>query len=252
MAPRSLFPREHGAYFQLAIPLVAACLAQTPTLAALALAVAAVAAFLAYEPLAVLLGGRGPRVATAETPRARTRLLLLGSPATALGVVGLVLAPRPTLVIAAAVAVLGATLVALTARRREHSLVGELLAAVALTGASAIVLAADGASRDVVVHWWLAWAIGFALSVVAVRRILARHKHRRIVVDAALALGLAAATWLLVRVGYVTAAPLGAAAALLVALPVRATQLRISGVVIATVAALSGALALGVLSLPLP
>jgi hypothetical protein len=55
----SLLPREHGAYAQLAFPLVTGLGLATPSLPAVALALAAVAFFLANEPVAILLGTRG-------------------------------------------------------------------------------------------------------------------------------------------------------------------------------------------------
>jgi hypothetical protein len=58
MARRSLWPREHGAYAQLGAPLATAIAMQAPTIGALALASAACLAFLANEPLLVVLGHR--------------------------------------------------------------------------------------------------------------------------------------------------------------------------------------------------
>ena len=45
------WPREHGAYVQLLAPLLAALVAGRPTVAAGAWCVAAIAGFLAHEPL---------------------------------------------------------------------------------------------------------------------------------------------------------------------------------------------------------
>jgi peptidoglycan/LPS O-acetylase OafA/YrhL len=61
MSQRSLWPREHGAYFQLALPLLAACARRAPSVAMVLLALAAAAAFVAHEPLRVVLGHRGSR-----------------------------------------------------------------------------------------------------------------------------------------------------------------------------------------------
>jgi hypothetical protein len=56
---RWLLPREHGAYAEVLFPLgTASCLGR-PSVSSLALSVAVVAAFLAHEPLLVLLGARG-------------------------------------------------------------------------------------------------------------------------------------------------------------------------------------------------
>lgn len=59
---RSLWPREHGAYIQLLVPLVTSLLATGLSWAAAAIAVGAGFAFLTSEPLRVVLGGRGPRM----------------------------------------------------------------------------------------------------------------------------------------------------------------------------------------------
>ena len=59
---RSLWPREHGAYAQLAAPLLTALVIVRPTVAAALLALAACIAFLANEPLLVVLGHRGKRM----------------------------------------------------------------------------------------------------------------------------------------------------------------------------------------------
>src|SRR5437868_1047392 len=61
MTRRSLLPREHGAYFQLGIPLIIAYLRCAANLAMVELTAAAALAFLANEPLLVVLGHRGRR-----------------------------------------------------------------------------------------------------------------------------------------------------------------------------------------------
>src|SRR5688572_32010037 len=101
---RSLWPREHGAYAQLAAPLLTALVVVRPTVAAGLLAAAACCAFLANEPLLVVLGHRGKRMREQAGTRAARRLALLASLAAAMGIAGLVLAPH-SLAIAALVAV---------------------------------------------------------------------------------------------------------------------------------------------------
>ena len=49
-----MLPREHGAYGQLAFPLVTALVIAGVTLSGVLIAVAAIAGFLAHEPLLVL------------------------------------------------------------------------------------------------------------------------------------------------------------------------------------------------------
>ncbi len=59
--PRSLAPREHGAYGQLFVPIAAALAMGRPSLGAVAIAVAGTAVFFGHEPLLVVGGGGGAR-----------------------------------------------------------------------------------------------------------------------------------------------------------------------------------------------
>src|SRR4051812_49522750 len=65
-----MLPREHGAYGQLLFPLVTALAVGRPRVVAWLLAASAVGAFLAHEPLLVLLGQRGARAARAQRGQA--------------------------------------------------------------------------------------------------------------------------------------------------------------------------------------
>ena len=56
-----MLPREHGAYFQLAFPLVTSLVVARALPAAVFIAIAVVCGFLAHEPLLLLLNGRGVR-----------------------------------------------------------------------------------------------------------------------------------------------------------------------------------------------
>ncbi|WP_242347070.1 YwiC-like family protein, partial [Anaeromyxobacter terrae] len=91
--PRSMLPHEHGAWGQLAMPLLTALAIGRPGLAPSALTAAVVLAFVAHEPLLVLLGQRGRRVAEEEGPRARRWLAATGGLAAVTGAVGIALAP---------------------------------------------------------------------------------------------------------------------------------------------------------------
>ena len=244
-----MLPREHGAYFQLAIPLLAAEFSQRPNVAGAALAASACLAFLAHEPLLILVGARGARRRADDAGRARAWFAVLAGGAGVLGVTGLALAPRGALGIAALAAAGIAGLVVLAARRSEHTLGGELIAAAALTGASAVVVAAGGATVATALQQWLGWAIGFGATVVAVHRVLARHKRPAAVVDRILAIVLAASSAALIATAWryptsAIAAPLVVLATAVVAFPPRATRLRAVGVAIVAVALVSAALAL--------
>lgn len=232
MARRSLWPREHGAYFQLAIPLVTACCLYRPGVATIALAVGAALAFLANEPLLVVLGHRGARRKATDGARARSRLVVLAVGAVILGAVGL--ASSPSAAIAAAIiAVPTAVLLGFAWLRAEHTVPGEIVAAIALTGASAPVVVASGAALSLALHVWLGWAVGFGAMVIAVHRVIARHKRSASRLDHALAvalIGLLAVALATRCAALAIAAPLVALAAVLVIAPPPATKLRAIGV----------------------
>ena len=244
---RSLWPREHGAYAQLAAPLAAALIARIPGVAGALLALAACAAFLANEPLLVVLGHRGARRRDQDGERARRRLALATGSAVLAGAAGLVLAPRQALEVAALAAVPGAAVIVLAWRRAEHTLLGEGIAALALSGAGAPVAAADGLAVRTAIAIWIAWAIGYACTVIAVHRVIARHRSAATVRDR-----VAAAVLALVTIGAAVVAlvvspialvtlPLAAIATALALRPPAATRLRAIGVALVVVSIVSGA-----------
>ena len=190
---RSLWPREHGAYFQLLVPLVTSLVLVPITPAAGLLAVAACCGFLANEPLLVVLGHRGRRLREQDGSRAARQLALLASLTAVAGTAGLWLAPH-ALEIAAIVAVPTAITIGLAWRRLERSLAGEILAAITLSGASAAVLVAAGSSAEAALQVWGAWGIGYACTVIAAHRVLARHRKPATWHDTVAALVLAATT----------------------------------------------------------
>jgi len=248
MSRRSLWPREHGAYFQLAIPLLTACVLCGPSVPVIALALAACLAFLANEPLLVVLGHRGRRMLESDGERARWRLALLATGAVGLGVAGLGLAPTPTMLAAAIIAAPVCALLGFAWRRAEHTIAGELIAAIAITGASLPVSVAGGLALERALAIWLAWSVGFGATVVAVHRVIARHKRGAAPIDRVLALVLIATVLALLggAAAYAPlaiAAPLTALATLLVIAPPSAARLRAVGAVTVVVAVTSGAIA---------
>lgn len=246
-ARRSLWPREHGAYGQLAAPLAGALLVHVPTFAAIALAVAACLAFLANEPLLVVLGQRGERMRASHGAAATRRLVVLLAGAAACALAGLARSSVATLEIAAVAAVPGACLVALAWSRRQHTLYGELLAAIAFSAAAAPVMVAAGVPVGEALAIWAAWALGYASSVAAVHRVLVRHRHPATWIDRALALGFAGgivtaiadrAVWPFAAV----AVPLAVVALALVVKPPRATRMRAVGVILVIASAVADVL----------
>lgn len=175
-ANRSLWPREHGAYIQLLIPLVTALIATRPGLAASSLAIGAALAFLASEPLRVLLGDRGPRMQELARHRARWRLVALGTLALIVGVSGLVIGPRSALWTLLLVSPPLGFLVVAARRRKLDTMSGELVAAVALCGAAVPVAVAGGMAIGDALVMWCAWSLAYVTTVIAVHHVIARHR----------------------------------------------------------------------------
>jgi YwiC-like protein len=246
---RSLWPREHGAYAQLAAPLVAALASRAPTLAAWLLAIGAISVFLANEPLLVVLGHRGERMRAADGSRARTRLLWLGSAAAISGVSGIVLGGSRVVEIAACTAVPALVLLGLAYRRVQHSITGEIVAAVALPGLAAPIAVASGLPISHAVSVWAAWSLGYVAGVIAVHRVIARHRGSAAVVDRILAGALAAITLAVALVANATsslapALPLLMLSTAIALDPPKATRLRAIGVGLVAMSCISVAVAI--------
>lgn len=176
---RSLWPKEHGAYAQLALPLVTALALAWPTLAGLLLVVAASAAFLAHEPWLVARGARGQRARREAGARARRRLaaLVLVGVGSLVGACWLLL--PMTLAWLGLPVGLGALVLALSLAGREKTTAGELLAATALPAWAVPVALADGVALRLALACWVAFSAAFALGTLAVRGIIAAQKARR-------------------------------------------------------------------------
>jgi len=224
-----MFPREHGAYGQLLLPLVTALAIGRPGAAALALALAIGAAFLAHEPLLVLLGQRGGRAARDQRWPAWRWFTAFGAIAVALGGAAAAMVD-PAVRTALLVPIGGAVaLAALIAVRREHSAGGEMLAAVTLSTLAAPVAMAASSGVVPAVTCAVVFAAGFAVATVAVRDVIAQTRRRstitRIVVAcaaAAIVVGLVVLRRLGIVAAIAPAASLpmcGGAAALAIAMP---------------------------------
>jgi hypothetical protein len=196
---RSLLPKEHGAYAELAVPMLAALMAGAPGIPALVLAMGAWAFFLAHEPALVLLGRRGERARTEHGERALTRLLVLGVAGIVLGSVGLVVSPPVVQSTSLAVAALAIVFVAVVARGHERSTAGEALAAITLAAAALPVGLASGLSVGTAARAWGVWSLGFVAVVIPARSIGARRRGFVPVgvraLPAGLALGIGIALW---------------------------------------------------------
>lgn len=165
-------PREHGAYAQLAAPLVTALVVAGVSVSSLALAAACLVAFLAHEPLLVVLGVRGPRAKREAGARVVGWLVALVVVAAACGVAALAAAPgdlpRWLLwpLVPAAVVLTAAT------RGLEKRWPIEVLVALTFAGVALPMCRASGA--DARTAWGLAapFAVVFVASTIAVRGVL--------------------------------------------------------------------------------
>lgn len=175
---RSMLPHEHGAWGQLAMPLLTALAIARPTPAALALTAAVVLAFVAHEPALVLLGQRGRRVKDEEGGRARRWLAATGGLAAVLGAAGVVLAPPAARLALAVPAALAAAVALLVVRRLEKTVAGEIAVAAALASAGLAVALAGGASLEHAFAAALAWILAFGAATLAVQVILVRVRSK--------------------------------------------------------------------------
>ncbi|HUL57974.1 MAG TPA: YwiC-like family protein [Anaeromyxobacteraceae bacterium] len=211
-APPALVPREHGAYGQLAMPILSGLALGRPGAAAFALAAAFVLAFVAHEPLLVLLGQRGTRMRTQEGARAARLLAALGALVAASAAAGVALAPQAARAALALPAGLGAAVAVLLWRRLEKTAPGEILVAAALSSCGAVVALAGGATHLGAWTLFVTWVLAFTAAIVSVRSVLRLMRtrgtsDRRPLAAALVVLLLAGAFLLAARTGLPLAAP---------------------------------------------
>jgi hypothetical protein len=173
-----MIPREHGAYAELLFPIVTVFLGGSPTMASWLLAVGAIAAFLANEPLLVLVGQRGTRLQRSEGDRAKRALLIYSMFALLAGVSGIVMAPRPAQVAVVLPALLGGTLILLAVQGLERSVFGETLAAAALSATAVPIGLSAGLDLTASLAIALIWAVTALLGTSVVRLTVSRTKAK--------------------------------------------------------------------------
>ncbi len=172
--PRSLLPQEHGAWGQLAMPLVSALAISRPGAAALLLTAATVLAFLAHEPWLVVLGHRGVRALRDDGARARRAMWGFLLAAAVTGLAGVWLAPAAARLALVVPAALAAAVVGFVLARRERTIPGELTVVSALASSGFAVAIAGGAPPAVAAAATTTWVLAFAASVFAVHVVLVR------------------------------------------------------------------------------
>lgn len=207
---RSLWPKEHGAYGQIGMPLLSALVvAFPPSLASLGFFFAALGLFLAHEPALLLLGQRGKRAIEEAGDRAKKRLLLMGALAAVAGIGAIVLAPQA--IWAAGVGILLALAAgAFVLTGHEKTAVGELvISGLALPWCGVPVALAGGVPVETALVHWGVWAVSFSCATLTIRGMIARgrKRHRSLVPTmlamsfALLATGVALAAWSGGRIG---------------------------------------------------
>jgi hypothetical protein len=175
--PAAMEPKEHGAYAILGIPIASSLLIAGASVPGVCIAIAAVAGFLAHEPLLIVCGLRGLR-AKRTTPAATKRLLLLLLVTLAGGTTALILGSPAVRWSLLACALLATTSFAMAIAGRHRTLGGQLWGIVGLSVTCLPILLAGGLAVSVSLEIWTAWMIGFAATTLAVRSVIAAQKRK--------------------------------------------------------------------------
>ncbi|OFW01686.1 MAG: hypothetical protein A3I61_03495 [Acidobacteria bacterium RIFCSPLOWO2_02_FULL_68_18] len=168
----SLWPKEHGAYGQLAFPLVTSLAVAGLSASALLLALSAVAAFLAHEPLLVLRGGRGGRARLEAGRRAAVWLAVTGGLALLGGAAGLWLMPEGTRWSLLLPLVPAASFAAALLRTDAKSAQGEVAVALSFSLLAVPLGLAAGAPLREALAVAVAYAAIFVTATLAVRVVI--------------------------------------------------------------------------------
>lgn len=200
------------------------------------LSVAAVCAFLAHDPLLVLLGQRGSRAVREQGAQARRWFATSALAAAVCGAGAVVTMPPPTRVALIVPSALALVLAALILTRREHSMAGETLTALTLSSLAWPTAMASGASIAAAVTCALVFAVALVAGTVSVRAVIMHTRQPPAigsrVMAAALSLCSVAALAGLPRAGIIAAGgsfaalPMCGLACVLVAFPPSARHLR--------------------------
>jgi hypothetical protein len=175
---RWLFPKEHGAYVQLAVPLIAALVWVRGAPWGFSVATAACLFFVAHEPLLILLGQRGERIRQRDGAQAKQALTVRAGLAALLMASAVVMGETRLWLSLILPALLGGALLGMVQARKEKSTQGEVLAPLALS-AWALPVAATG-DRPLTQGLALALLLGltFAAPVLAFRAVIAGNKPK--------------------------------------------------------------------------
>jgi len=168
-----MLPKEHGAYGQVAFPLITSLIVVGPARAPVLTSIAVVALFLAHEPMLLLLGHRGARARSSDSHRAwwwLTGSLIVGTACAILAIDATPASLRWTFLVPFVPAL---WLAYAAIHGREKTSVGETAAALAFAG-SALPICAGAGSPAIGAAIALAFSLLFVLATLAVRVIIAR------------------------------------------------------------------------------
>jgi hypothetical protein len=190
-----LLPREHGAYAQVIFPLLTALALGDLSARQFYWAVAALAVFVAHEPLLILAGERGRRSHADLGEHAQKLAGSLSVVALGAGILGWWHAPQNARLAVILPLGLGMLLLPLIIHHREKTLPGELLASLTFSTMLIPVALAGGVSLRAALIASAVWSAIFLLATIMVRAVIANVKkatHSRWPVYASNSLSLAA------------------------------------------------------------
>ena len=173
----NLKPKEHGAYAILAVPIVCALLIAGPSGVGLSVAVAAMAGFMAHEPLLVAIGHRGNR-ALKSAPGARARLGALLGATIGLGMFALLVGTVEVRWSLIGCAFLAAISFAIAIAGQHRTLGGQLMGVVGLSAPCLPILLTGHLPVALAIEAWLTWVMGFTATTMAVHGVIASQKRR--------------------------------------------------------------------------
>jgi hypothetical protein len=148
-----------------------------PGTAAMAWAGAAALAFLAHEPVMVLLGQRGARVSREERRRARRWLASYLTGVVLLGWLAIARMPNEARLAVLVPLTLGAMLAIVIGARREHTRGGEVLSAIAMASVAWPAALASGVPPVAARTCAVVFAGGYAAATLAVHAVIARSRR---------------------------------------------------------------------------
>lgn len=173
--PARLYPREHGAYAILAVPLATALAVAGLTLETVLIGIAGVTAFLAHEPLLIVSGGRGTR-ARAATPAAMRLLRVQLAVVATCGGLAFFWGETTVRRGLALCLIFAAISLVISVSGHNRTLPAQICGIGGLTLPSAVVLAAGGVGLNTAIQFWLIWVAGRIATTVSVRSVIARYK----------------------------------------------------------------------------